>query len=845
MAEVWLAEDAEGRRAALKWMREAALPLAARFAAEIEALSRMEHPGIIHLLASGHTDGRPWLAMNVVDGPDLAALGERLRGRPVVERHERTREIGLQLADALGYLHRSGLVHRDVKPANILWASGRAVLADFGVVAAVGAPPDPGFVGSPAWAAPEALLGESVGPRADQYGFGLVLYWLVTAQRPFEDGRRYTPRVAPKAPSLRDPTVPADLEAVILRCLAPDPAGRFPDMEAVADALRALPRSEASRVAGRQPAADRVAVALDDVAAGRGRVVRLAGAPGSGQAWLARLAREAAGRRGLVCVATDDPDAARRAAARVAAGEACLVITQAELAADETILLAPLGVADLRRSIFAVAAATPDLAAAAERLRAWSGGHVDLIETALAIGVVDGCFDLSRVAPPDLAPWLDGLDLDAESVAQALAVLPTACPASDVEAVAAAPAPETLPLLEQRGLAERVGNRWLLAAECFRGPLCDRAIDLDGLRERAASVVGIRVEDDPVLREARAHVEAGRLEAAIHTLVDVVDAVAQPDRTTAERRLLLAALHWTLRDTVGAARQWRAVRREALDPRLRARASIGLGALHLQAGELDPALDALHHALTDADLAHDARIAALASMNLAEARALRGQLPDALRAGRRAREEARALRDSALEAKTARALGQVLADMGMYAEAEATLADASALARATGLDEERLAAHALRAQVALDARPGDRTAAAVALDRLFTTRPGMPDPEGFGALAAAIRAEAQARLGETTRSWDALRIAEQAGVAPAMAVRVRLRSARALVSLGAADRAREELRRAVADATTAGFVLAAWRARCDLARLDGAALPEPGALLDGLDDAQRKALLPG
>ncbi len=845
MAEVWLAEDPSGRRAALKWLRPDASPAVRRgFDAEIVVLSRLEHPGIVHLVGSGKSGGRPWFAMDVCDGADLLTLGEKLRVRPAAERHARARDVGVQLAAALGYLHRAGLVHRDVKPANALWASGKAVLTDFGVVTAPGPAPEGGFVGSIGWASPEALFGGAVDARADQYGLGLVMYWLVTGSRPFDEGRRANPHATPRPPSERDPSLPADLEGVILRCIASDPHARYADMDAAALALGAVSASEGSLVSGRQDAAAAIVRALDRVAAGEAQVLRLVGAPGAGQAQLGGLARASASRRDLACVVEDDPSVVAQAVHRARLGEPLLVLTSAAVVATEELCLLPLSVADLRRSIFAAAPGTPQLASEAERLRAWSGGLVDLVEAALRSGVRDGRFSVGQLLTPDLEPWLGSLDLDAASVAQALAALPEAASADAIEAVAAAPAIEVLPGLMQRGIAVQVGARWLLGAEAFRAPLLRSAIDLDALQERASVVTAPSSPPDPVLLEARGHLDAGQLAAALDTLVRAVGSVTAD--APPERRLLLAALHWTLGDHTGAAGQWRRVRVEATDPRARARALIGLGVLHLQRGELDLALDDLRHALTDAELAGDPRVTILAGVDLAEARALRGQLGEALRSGRRARDEARALRDGTLEAKAARAYGQVCVDIGLWKDAEASLADAAALARAANLEDERLAVRALRAQAALDARPKDRVAAAVALDRLGGgSGAAASDPEGFGALADVLRAEAQARLGEPARARRALADALGAVLPRAMALRLGLRVARVRQLLGEPGGAIIGLQETLAVAEVDGFALCAWRARSALAVAAGEPLPLPGSLLDGLGERERAGLLGG
>lgn len=805
VAEVWLAEAADGARVALKLLLPDASAAAEKaLAAEIEVLGRLEHPGIVRLLSSGRSGGRAWFVMEVLDGLDGLALGERLRTRPVAERLERVRTTGVQVAEALGYLHRSGLVHRDVKPANVLWADGRAVLADFGLATAVGTAGQ-GFAGSVAWAAPEALLGGTATPAADQFSFGLVLYWLLTGVRPFAEGRRSRPRELPRPPSELDPTVSSELEAVVFRCLALAPADRFPDMAAVAATLTHAAPAASPLLAGRQAAAEQIAAALDRAGTGRAVVLQLCGPPGAGQRALAALARSAAARRGVAVLVDDDAERVVRALGREGA-EPLLVLTAAPVEGAEPVALAPLGIADLRRSLFSAAPGTPELAAAAEALRAWSGGHHDLVEAALRLGLDGDQFSLARVPAPDCGPWLDGLEFEVAAVGSALAALPVAVKEEVIEAVAVAPGREGLLVLEARGVAERVGGRWLLVAEAFRAPLLALAPDPVGLEERVAAALPAPTQNDPVLEAARAHVEAGRHEEAIAVLVAGVEPVeGQPP--LGERRLLLAALHWYLRDGAGAAVQWEATRREAPDPRQRARACIGLGVLHLQNGELDAALDDLSEALVGADLAGDARIAALACLDLAEVRGLRGQFAEARRMARRAREEARALREGGLEAKACRALAQVEIEAGLPAAAEPLLADASALARAARLDDERLAAHALRAQVALDLRPGDRTAAAVALDRLFPAGGfGMHDPEGYGGLAHALRAEAHRRLGELGRAEEALQRAESGTLAPVMRARVLLRTARLHAALGRPERAREQAERLAELADRCGLV---------------------------------------
>lgn len=839
MAEVWAARAGEAE-AALKVLHPEADRR--RFEAEIEQLRRLSHPGIASLLDRGDVGGRPWFAMTLVDGPDLLTLGEKLRARPVAERHARARLIADELATALAYVHAQGIVHRDVKPSNVLVGS-RAVLVDFGVAGPPGQAD--ALVGTPAWAAPEQLSGGKVDARADQYALGLVLYFLLAGRRPFADARARASGARPRPPSEVDPTVPADLEAVVQRLLEPRPARRFRSMDEVRASLSAVLPSEAPILAGRQVAADQVAAALDRVASGEGVVLALRGQVGAGQDWLGTLARASAARRAISCVLAEDEQSLSRQLARIDDGEALLVVTSLQVDGAEVIELLPLGVGDIRRSVFAAAPRTPSLAIVAERVHAWTGGHARLVEAYLREGTAEGVLQVAPPPPLDVSPWVDLLDLDTASAAQALAALSDAATAEEVGEVSRVAAAEVLPELERLGLAVRAGDRWRLAAECFREPLLALAPDPESLVERAREVSRPRWAEDPVLARARVAIEANRHADAIAALLEAVDADQAPEEVREERRLLLASLHWFLGDGPGASRAWREVREASRDPRHRARAGVGLGVVALQAGKLDEALDALSSALVDAELAGDLRTAALAGLDLAEARALRGQMADALRHARRALDHARALRDRALEAKAGRALGQVWLDLGAPAEAERVLADAAALARAAGIEEERVAIVVLRARAAIDARPGEATAAAVALDRLLPVSAPSPDPECFGALLLAVRARALAFAGDAPRAREAVAAARaRAATAPLeMRARTLAETCRAAIAVGDAVSARavgaelEDL----AESYRLGLLL--WEARAMRAVIEGQPRPLATELAVGLPEREAGWLL--
>ena len=147
-----------------------------RFLRESTIAAGLEHPNVVRVLATGEDGGHLYLAMELIDGSDLRRLLQE-RGR--LER-ERTIALIEQVAGALDTAHRAGLVHRDVKPGNILVAEERAYICDFGIARHVSSVAsltgDRGFVGTIDYVAPEQIEGGTIDGRADQYSLGCVLY---------------------------------------------------------------------------------------------------------------------------------------------------------------------------------------------------------------------------------------------------------------------------------------------------------------------------------------------------------------------------------------------------------------------------------------------------------------------------------------------------------------------------------------------------------------------------------------------------------------------------------------------------------------------------------------------
>ncbi|HVG94191.1 MAG TPA: protein kinase, partial [Planctomycetota bacterium] len=324
MGRVFDAVDDEGHRAAVKVVHAHLLAVPGtveRFLREAEAGRRLDHPRVVRTLDAGRTSvlggETPWIALEHVEGRNVrqllvetGAFGERL-----------ARAIGQGVAEALAAVHGAGLVHRDVKPENVLVTPREEVrLTDLGLAlvrdAAVRLSGTGDFVGTLLYAAPEQLKGQSVGPAADLYALGVLLYELVAGRHPGTVAPAASPFAAPTPSPLRGVAdVSPFFEAVVNGLLEPAPAQRLGDAARVAAILRDGESSawwrakEAERGSARRPAVDRTVpllgratemAHLEDAWAsalqGAGRVLLIEAEAGLGKSrlvseWLDRVER--------------------------------------------------------------------------------------------------------------------------------------------------------------------------------------------------------------------------------------------------------------------------------------------------------------------------------------------------------------------------------------------------------------------------------------------------------------------------------------------------------------------------------------------------------------------------
>jgi eukaryotic-like serine/threonine-protein kinase len=256
MGAVYRAHDpVMGRTVALKCILSAALSgdqtseYRQRFTREARAAGALAHPGIVPVFDAGEDDGVPFLVMEFVQGQTLADSMKQGTRYSI----DQVCEIGQHIADALGYLHRNGIVHRDIKPANILMTSRevygaeRPRITDFGVAKLAGGEVTTTgqLLGTPAFMPPEQFTGAPIDGRTDLFSLGVILYRMACGEQPFA-GETLTAvsykivHTDPIPPSKLNPGVSQAVEGVLLKCLAKNPADRFQTGEELAAALSAV-----------------------------------------------------------------------------------------------------------------------------------------------------------------------------------------------------------------------------------------------------------------------------------------------------------------------------------------------------------------------------------------------------------------------------------------------------------------------------------------------------------------------------------------------------------------------------------------------------------------------------
>jgi predicted Ser/Thr protein kinase len=226
-----------------------------RFEREAQVIAQLNHPNVVPLYRYGEVDGFLYMVMQYVDGSDLQTVLSSYRRDGEFMEPEDVLHILDDVCQALDYVHSKGVIHRDVKPSNILLdKEGRAYLSDFGLALNLEVGTLGEIFGSPQYIAPEQTVSSAKAePRSDLYSLGVILYEVFTGRLPFEDpdpieqAMKHINQPVPPPRSLRPAISPA-LEAVLLKALAKNPDDRYPDGAALLKALAAALRNPAGQV---------------------------------------------------------------------------------------------------------------------------------------------------------------------------------------------------------------------------------------------------------------------------------------------------------------------------------------------------------------------------------------------------------------------------------------------------------------------------------------------------------------------------------------------------------------------------------------------------------------------
>ncbi len=224
------------RDVAIKLLREDLLQEASfteRFLQEARSVANLLHPNIVTVYDFGHDAGRYFMVMEYIDGTELKALCRRRGAFPV----DQAVLLMIEICSGVGYAHRAGLVHCDLKPQNVLvTADGHPKITDFGIARALSTirPDESSSVvwGSPQYFAPEQAAGAAPSPASDVYSLGVILFELLTGRPPFEaeDSAALAEmhlRAIPRPPSHLNPLVPPALDQIVLKVLSKEPSARY------------------------------------------------------------------------------------------------------------------------------------------------------------------------------------------------------------------------------------------------------------------------------------------------------------------------------------------------------------------------------------------------------------------------------------------------------------------------------------------------------------------------------------------------------------------------------------------------------------------------------------------
>ena len=424
----------------------------------------------------------------------IVDITPRLQRLPPQERHEKCQQIGWQLADALHYIHQQSLVHRDVKPSNLLFDSNdHCVLSDFGTIKDLSQAEltqHGTIIGTPNFAAPEQLDGLPVDHRSDQFSLGATLYYLLVNQHPFAD--RESDHLPIPLSSI-DPSIPSNLEHTIGKMMQLRAADRFPNMRAAQESLTHTPQSGIP-LAGRQGILNQLSEIILRIQSGERMVIAFSGLQGVSRQWAIQTLSSAAQRVQIevldICT-SEDADQALRS---LESYRPMLLIERQsfqQLSRLKRFLvdIPALSVADIRRTLFSMVSDTKQLSQNADQLHFLTGGVPDLL-----LDLLEHYCDKTTNALclpenlhcPAVNQYFADLHWESLEVLAAISLAEHPVGISFIETATQLPPEEHLAELCTRGLISEVTeNQWTIYNQLFREEALRSVPDLDALRQRA------------------------------------------------------------------------------------------------------------------------------------------------------------------------------------------------------------------------------------------------------------------------------------------------------------------------------------------------------------------------
>lgn len=386
IAHVHLVTD-ENKDVACKILHTDKKHLVEYFLQEIEILKGMEHPNIIHFDKAGWIEDIPYYTMQYINGVTGDIYAERLQRLPPSERHSTVLSIALQMIQALIYLQTKGIIHRDIKPSNIIIPykknnsfTSTVTLLDFGSALDTAKPLlSENFIGTPNFAAPEQISNLTLEHNTDQFALGATLYFLLVHKKPFQGKTRHPPTTL----SLLDPSIPEFLEKCIMKMLQLQPKDRYGDLQELYQELSAIEVDDFP-LAGRQEILETCSAVIQRVHQGEQLRIHIRGQHGVGKRWIGHIVRNTAKRQGLLVYDIHDEKTAQIAYQQVLKRHPILIIDQSPLGQNlgipcSTVEMQPLGLAEIRRSIYAFAPKTTEISKISTLVYFLTGGLPSLL----------------------------------------------------------------------------------------------------------------------------------------------------------------------------------------------------------------------------------------------------------------------------------------------------------------------------------------------------------------------------------------------------------------------------------------------------------------------------------